>query len=901
MKNHIFQIFHSAETRAELDEGFIPLDNAGQPLDWFEYWPIRRFLIGNRVDAQVGYGFLSSQFVEKTQLKSEQVKQFIDGMPEDVDVVAFTPGFADAAFFKNVFEQAQRVHPDVAAAMRGVISILAPGQDGQTVLDGLLMSSAQTVFANYLVARPAFWDAWLKNCEVVFQLAQRTDSELGRLLNAAVPYGEGHVPAKVFVIEVLASFMLAMSPSQWKVRHFNSMQLPASDMRNGNGNIVVRREELIALDALKLAAVNTGVIEYFSEYERRRRDLGGKLDARATPWPDLFGFKMQPQGGRVALVLHIEGDIAWQDLEDSFASVAVPFDLFVGLAPDVPPEMEAAIAARMPAARVLRLTRGGGDIPWLMTLLNGGLPFLYDVIGKIRVRRGEDPNAWRHAAREAGLGVGGALEKIVDAFGADPDLGIVVARGHRYGDDDAHWGKARQRVFELGAPAGIDRIPEGAAFPGGPVYWIRPFILRSIAALGLMPNDFDPDIWPDNATTGEQVERLIGLACSDAAMRVDSLDDLPAVSGALETASPKQDGELNIQAIAYYLPQYHPTEENDKWWGAGFTEWSNVTRAKPLYRNHRQPRLPADLGFYDLRMPEVRERQVALAREYGISAFCYYYYWFDGKRVLHRPLDEVLASGKPDFPFMLCWANEPWSRNWDGGNREVLMPQTYSPGWVEKFAADIAPLLRDPRYFRFRGKPVLLIYRLLHIPDTLKAVRTLRRALAKLGVGEIYLCANYTGFPDEVGYTQNPADLGLDHYVGFPPHHTPSFRMNDAVTDLHPDFEGNVFNYEMTVQAMLALYTGSDGAIHPAVMMGWDNTARRVMRANSFHGATPAKFRRWMRKLIAHQRTKRRQSGELLFINAWNEWAEGTYLEPDRDFGHGWLEAVASAQGRTRE
>ncbi|RQH05763.1 glycoside hydrolase family 99-like domain-containing protein [Paraburkholderia dinghuensis] len=932
MKHNLFQIFHSEDARTALDKGFIPLDNTGQRLDWFDYWAVRRFLLQNPVDPAVGYGFFSAQLGERTGLNAQQVAQFVEGMPEDTDVVAFTPGFADVAYFRSVYEQIERTHPDAATAVRGVVSLMAPGQDSRTLLETLVMCATQTVFANYIVAKPAFWQAWLGHCETVFQLAERGEGELGQLLNAQIPWGTHHVPVKVFVIEAMASLMIGLSPSRWRVRQFNSIQLPASERTDENGNVKIARDELIVLDALKHAAIDTGIVEYYFTYLQRRDELENRrtgeqaAPASAQPqvhaespapvpapvpvaepvrtWPDLFGLRMMPKSGRLAFVLHLGDGASWPVVKDALADVAVPFDLFVGLSQEAPSDMAATIAASFPAARLLLLAYGDSDIPLLLTLLNDGLLFEYDLICKVRaadIQAAQSPDVLRAALQAGGLGADGALEKIVHAFDADPDLGIVVAPGHKYGDQDAHWGEVRQRVFSLGARVGLDRMSKTSVFPGGPVYWLRPFPLRSIAALKLTPADFDPALSPQNAMTGEAVERLIGLACGDAYMRIDALPDLPEAGASPEAAPARAAEAPALQTIAYYLPQFHPTEENDKWWGQGFTEWTNVTRAKPMFQHHRQPRLPADLGFYDLRLPEVRERQVALARQYGVSAFCYYYYWFDGQRVLHRPLDEVLASGKPDFPFMICWANEPWSRNWDGGSREVLMPQTYGAGWVEKFAADIAPVLRDPRYFRFHGKPILLIYRFMHIPDRIAAVRTLRARLRKLGVGEVYLCLNRTFIEQGATYPDNPCDIGVDHYVDFPPHRVPSIKINERVNELTPGFEGHLFDYDTVVQVMSALRAENPGNTHPAVMAGWDNTARRLLRANAFHGATPAKLRRWLRRLVVHQQLAPTRAGELVFINAWNEWAEGTYLEPDRDFGRGWLEAVASALGLKHE
>lgn len=194
------------------------------------------------------------------------------------------------------------------------------------------------------------------------------------------------------------------------------------------------------------------------------------------------------------------------------------------------------------------------------------------------------------------------------------------------------------------------------------------------------------------------------------------------------------------RVIAFYLPQYHPFPENDRWWGAGFTEWRNVVKARPLFRGHYQPHLPADLGFYDLRVPEVRQQQAALAERYGLSGFCYYHYWFNGHRLMQRPVEEMLASGKPDFPFMLCWANENWTRAWDGGEQEVLIRQEYSE---EDDRAHIRYLLdevfRDPRYIRVDGKPVFAVYRSALFPDMRRTIEVWREEAAARGA-ELYLC-----------------------------------------------------------------------------------------------------------------------------------------------------------------
>jgi len=347
-----------------------------------------------------------------------------------------------------------------------------------------------------------------------------------------------------------------------------------------------------------------------------------------------------------------------------------------------------------------------------------------------------------------------------------------------------------------------------------------------------------------------------------------------------------------VKPIAFYLPQYHPIPENDAWWGKGFTEWNNVTRARPLFRHHQQPRIPERLGYYDLRNPETQEAQAELAGAFGVHGFCYYY-WFNGRKLLNRPIEQMLESGKPDFPFCICWANENWSRNWDGQHRHVLLQQDYSPEGTLAFIQDIIPMMRDPRYIRHEGKPVLVVYRISNIPDWRRVADRWRDECRKAGLGEIHLCAVRFGLETLQG---QPYEHGLDSYVLFPPHEAAREDIRDMVADLHPEFGGELFSYDAVIDGDLERFEeGYPWPVHRGAMMAWDNTARRHFASRIFQGATPPKFRGWLRNILRQEDAHNPSSESLLFINAWNEWAEGTYLEPDQQFGTAYLEAVQSA------
>jgi lipopolysaccharide biosynthesis protein len=344
----------------------------------------------------------------------------------------------------------------------------------------------------------------------------------------------------------------------------------------------------------------------------------------------------------------------------------------------------------------------------------------------------------------------------------------------------------------------------------------------------------------------------------------------------------------DVRLIAFYLPQFHPIPENDAWWGVGFTEWSNVRRARPNFVGHVQPRVPGELGYYDLRSPETRAAQAELARTHGIDGFCYYYYWFNGKRLLHRPLDEIRRSGEPEFPFCVCWANENWTRRWDGGNDELLIAQSYSPENERALISDLLPLFRDPRYIRIGGRPLLVVYRANLLPEPGRATDTFRRVARASGEAEPYLAMVH------VPGMAPPDAWGFDAGVEFPPHSTEANPLTEHIEKLNPNFVGDVWDYVSAARYAIARPL-PDFRLFRGVMVGWDNTPRLQNNGHVFVNAHPENYRRWLAAIIAQTRQLKPPEEWLVFINAWNEWGEGCYLEPDAQFGRGYLEATRRA------
>lgn len=364
---------------------------------------------------------------------------------------------------------------------------------------------------------------------------------------------------------------------------------------------------------------------------------------------------------------------------------------------------------------------------------------------------------------------------------------------------------------------------------------------------------------------------------------------------------------MKIKSIAIYLPQFHPIPENDKWWGKGFTEWTNVTKGEPRFEGHYQPHRPSELGYYDLRLEETRLAQEALAKEYGIHGFCYYHYWFNGKRILNEPLDRKLNNKNEDFPFMLCWANENWTRAWDGGVNDILLKQNYSKEDDLKHIQFLISRFKDERYIKVNGKPFFIFYKPDLFPDMAQTIRVFREEARKEGL-ELYLGC----FQRWIGMEKEEMlDYDFDAIIEFQPlskslqvfraqnnnnNIVKPTKLQRIVTKIkkklnlnevkHSDF---IIDYREFIDFDIQY---SNPGVYPGVCPMWDNSARRVgQHAIIIKNSTPKDFKFWY-----EQKTKKRNfkglEDQFVFINAWNEWAEGNHLEPCEQWGRSYLEAL---------
>ncbi|MGH1573415.1 glycosyltransferase WbsX family protein [Methylobacterium sp. P31] len=424
---------------------------------------------------------------------------------------------------------------------------------------------------------------------------------------------------------------------------------------------------------------------------------------------------------------------------------------------------------------------------------------------------------------------------------------------------------------------------------------------RDVESDASLPDDFDPALYlrlnPDVAAAGVDPRwHYINRAKIEQRIYKTSAVPFPemrkdALRPSLCAAERDEKAQLlpKPKVVAFFLPQYHRVKENDEWWGEGFTEWTNVKKARPNYEGHPQPHRPLDDDYYDLSDIAVQRRQAALAQSYGVDAFCYYMYWFNGRRILEKPLDMRIEDETINMDFCICWANENWTRTWDGRAQDVLLEQNHSVESDRLFILDAMKYLSDPRYLRHDGKLVLLVYRVDLMVDSRATAEIWREEVRSAGLGELHLCAvQFYGIDD-------PRAWGFDAAVEFPPH---GWLVQDNLPDtqLHitnTEFDGHILDYTKSVDFALRKPV-PDYCWHRGAFPGWDNTARRQNTPHTFAGSNAADFERWLTGILRQQMIMSPDE-QMVFINAWNEWGEGAHLEPDQLNGPANLEAVKSA------
>ncbi|WP_216452251.1 glycoside hydrolase family 99-like domain-containing protein [Arcanobacterium phocae] len=631
----------------------------------------------------------------------------------------------------------------------------------------------------------------------------------------------------------------------------------------------------------------------------------GRFDGRRDQgFPDLWRVDDRlpfSQPSRVALVVHVFYRELLDEIVEYAKNIPVNFDLIITNASqeDISENWLQEQLEQMANIVVLNVDNHGRDIFPLIQLVNAGILDPYDLIFKVHTKKSQwreshgslagDGEHWKKELLSGLLGTSERVTQILDAFAKNPHMGLLTVEGNIVGPE--HWGGDQKLVTEL-----LKRLemnlehPDELQFPAGSMYVARGFIVQGLRALCLSAQDFEEEAGQIDGTAAHAIERLMGILTLEAGL---GLVDTSLLTSEItnEWRRFEVDTERHVRAttIPFYLPQFHPNNENDRWWGEGFTEWTNVSAAAPVFLGHHQPRYPADLGFYDLRLDDVRAKQQELAQEHGISGFMYYYYWFSGQRLLNLPI-EKLKESDVQTPFCFMWANENWTRSWDGRHSDVLVGQDYSTVPAEDFIKDILEFLADDRYVRVEGKAVLAVYRPAQMSNFPEVVQKWRQIARESGVGELLILAvevaqQFDGLGDDW------KEMGLDGTLMFPPH---NLTWDGAMLHKYrPDrrFRGRLLSYRKIVMRAIRHIWGLEEGQYPGVMVTFDNTARRQWKSDVWWGSNPYTFHRWMMASVDSVMDRDPQH-RIVFVNAWNEWAEGAVLEPTARHGRTYLQAV---------
>lgn len=589
-----------------------------------------------------------------------------------------------------------------------------------------------------------------------------------------------------------------------------------------------------------------------------------------------------------AVVLHLYYTEMWPYFWRLIKNSSINFDVFVTL-PYLDGDNKSIvddIKLDCPNAFIIPVPNKGRDILPFVYLVNSGVLDNYNAVLKLHTKKSphrRDGAEWRENLVSQILNTVDMQENL-NKFVHDKDLAIWVSDSNLVDGSD-YVGMNSTRLVELLARCELHDTTS-YSFPAGSIYWIKPYLLKLIKIFRLSPKDFEAEAGQLDGTTAHAVERLIGLVACRSGQKMCTTTDLRNRNLVAETY-------VKPYISAFYLPQFHPIKENDGWWGEGFTEWTNVVTAPKNFDSHIQPYLPSALGYYDLRLLDVMEKQAKLAKTCGVDAFCVYFYWFGGRRLLNYPIDNLLSSDAyVDFPFYFCWANESWRRNWDGQSGTVLIEQSYSEGFELELARDLYAYFIDHRYQKPDGlRPRILIYKIADLPNPKINISNFRNACRSLGIGEVEVGAVL--FNDESTLFQD-SEL-IDFWVEMPPHRligesdwlgsSGDHENLLGKLNVNAQFEGGIYCYDRIVSNSLDVNyreTLPQNTI-AGVMPSWDNTARRKNSSHIAYGGNPINFHYWLTKIRDTVISKSYRNE--LMVNAWNEWAEKAVLEPSMQFG----------------
>lgn len=640
-----------------------------------------------------------------------------------------------------------------------------------------------------------------------------------------------------------------------------------------------------------------------SDFDRWLARRSHRLSASLPPhW--LTQVSTEQDHAKIATLAHVYYPDLLPDIISELSAIPVAFDLIITNATGAHLDVHTDELTNLNRLTVLDVENRGRDILPLVAVVNADLLEPYELVLKVHTKKsawreehaelGGDGQGWRQDFLDGLLGSANNVTNILNTFASDPRAGLITTAGNIVGPE--FWGGDEDIARNLLRRIQLDLTPASLRFASGSMYWVRGFLLQGLRAFALEDADFEDEAGQVDGTTAHALERILGIVTREAGYELREVtsraDAAPALS-AWERYAADHVSQPRARVIPFYLPQFHSFPENDAWWGKGFTEWSNVAAAKPVFRGHNQPFLPSDLGFYDVLGDGVREAQYALADSAGIEGFMYYYYWFAGKKLMDTPV-EAVGDSDSDEKFCIMWANENWTRRWDGSEREILVAQDYDEVPATQFIHDAMPLLTDERYIRINNKPVLAVYRITQIPDYTDVLDYWQETAKKAGLDGLTLVTVDVGTSMD-GVEGDLPEHGMDAFLEFAPHNMSWVAQDREPLTVDHRFEGNILSYAALVNSSeLIMRDELDDNRYPGVMVNFDNTARRQWQPDLWYGSNPYTFRRWLNSALSSVATRDRDH-RVVFINAWNEWAEGAVLEPSQRFGRTYLLAVRDA------
>lgn len=584
---------------------------------------------------------------------------------------------------------------------------------------------------------------------------------------------------------------------------------------------------------------------------------------------------------RIAVLLHLYYLDLWPEMLSYLGNIQAPFDLFVNLVEGSAPmeqlqNMEKRIQREVEGARVVISENRGRDMGGFVHLMGQLEIEKYDVFCKIHTKKSfhrQDGDVWRMDLMQSVLGKQ-EVHAILDLFALDESIG-VIGSGKYYMDFDPSVRTNEKYVQELSRRLVIRE--KKVEFIAGSIFWGRVDLLREIQSAGFTQKDFPRENGAIDGNLEHAFERIFGSLCAKLRYRVHKLPD-----------NHRETPSATIKPICFYLPQFHSIPENDTWWGEGFTEWANVAKAQPLFEGHQIKRPHRDIGTYHLLDKKVRKKQGEMAKKYGIHGFCYHHYWFKGKLLLEKPLELMLADGYPDLPFCLNWANEPWTRTWDGLEKEVLQQQEYGnrEDWTKHFQY-LLQFFQHPKYIKVNGAPVFSIYRLGHISQVKEMVDLWRKLARENGFPGLHIVQVLGSFPDS--QIDEKYDGVVDAVCEFQPNFSNSFGADiDLVQNISTVNIPFVWQKITNLPKKFPVY-------YRGGFPGWDNSPRRGKEGYVFKNGSSEDFEKFLKKQFLEIKKHPNSDENFFFLNAWNEWGEGCVMEPDEANGYASLEALQRA------